>query len=123
MLQTTGRRHQNDSNPGRESQRDAYGEWSCLLPWLDPGRGSRPDPMGFNRRGALMPKRKPDELIEYRISLQDKERELLDQVSTAYSVNKIATPLVNLLSDASAMSLVIIFLYSSFQQVGRYGRC
>ena len=74
--------------------------------------------MGFNRRGALMPKRKPDELIEYRISLQDKERELLDQVSTAYSVNKIATPLVNLLSDASAMALVVAFLYSIFNKSG-----
>ena len=65
-----------------------------------------------------MAKRKPDELIEYRISLQDKERELLDQVSTAYSVNKIATPLVNLLSDASAMALVVAFLYSIFNKSG-----
>ena len=65
-----------------------------------------------------MSKRKPDELIEYRISLHDKERQLLDQVSTAYSVNKIATPLVNLLSDASAMALVVAFLYSIFNKSG-----
>ena len=61
-----------------------------------------------------MPKRKPDKIIEYRISLQDKEREILDQLSTAYTVNKVGTPLVALISDGSAMILVTAFLYSLF---------
>ena len=61
-----------------------------------------------------MPKRKPDQLIEFRISLQDKEREILDQLSTAYTVNKVGTPLVALISDGSAMILVTAFLYSLF---------
>ena len=61
-----------------------------------------------------MPKRKPDKIIEYRISLQDKEREILDQLSTAYTVNKVGTPLVALISDVSAMTLVTAFLYSLF---------
>jgi len=53
-----------------------------------------------------MTKRKPDQVIEYRISLQDKQSEQLDSMIAAYQVNKIATPLVALLSDASAMLLI-----------------
>jgi len=53
-----------------------------------------------------MTKRKPDQVIEYRVSLQDKQSEQLDSMIAAYQVNKIATPLVALLSDASAMLLI-----------------
>jgi len=38
-----------------------------------------------------MTKRKPDQVIEYRISLQDKQSEQLDSMITAYQVNKVAT--------------------------------
>jgi len=62
----------------------------------------------------IMPKNKPDKTIEYRISLQDKEREILEQLSTAYTVNRIGTPLVALLSDGSAMILVTAFFYTLF---------
>ena len=61
-----------------------------------------------------MPKNKPDKTIEYRISLQDKEREILEQLSTAYTLNRIGTPLVALLSDGSAMILVTAFFYTLF---------
>ena len=36
------------------------------------------------RRGAVMSKNKPKETIEYVIRLQDKERQLLDSITTAY---------------------------------------
>ena len=61
-----------------------------------------------------MTKRKPEMVIEYRISLQDKDREMLETVGTAYSVNKIANPIITALSDASFMLLAIPLLYSIF---------
>jgi len=53
-----------------------------------------------------MTKRDPDQVIEYRISLQDKLNEQVDSAIAAYQINKIATPLVALLSDTSAMLLI-----------------
>jgi len=53
-----------------------------------------------------MTKREPDQVIEYRISLQDKLNEQVDGVIAAYQINKVATPLVALISDASAMLLI-----------------
>jgi len=53
-----------------------------------------------------MTKREPDQVIEYRISLQDKLNEQVDSAITAYQINKVATPLVALLSDTSAMLLI-----------------
>ena len=53
-----------------------------------------------------MTKRDPDQVIEYRISLQDKLNEQVDSAITAYQINKIATPLVALLSDVSAMLVI-----------------
>jgi len=54
-----------------------------------------------------MTKRKPDQVIEYRVSLQDKQSEQLDGIIAAFQINKIGTPLVALLSDASAMTFVL----------------
>ena len=53
-----------------------------------------------------MTKREPDQVIEYRISLQDKLNEQVDSALAAYQINKIGTPLVALLSDTSAMLLI-----------------
>ena len=53
-----------------------------------------------------MAKKKVDQVIEYRISLQDKQSEQLDSMIAAYQVNKIGTPLVALLSDGSAMLII-----------------
>jgi len=53
-----------------------------------------------------MTKRDPDQVIEYRISLQDKLNEQVDGIIAAYQINKVATPLVALLSDTSAMLLI-----------------
>jgi len=43
---------------------------------------------------------------ELRITLGGKEREILESASTAYSMNRISTPIVNLISDQSAMVLI-----------------
>jgi len=62
-----------------------------------------------------MTKRKPDQVIEYRISLQDKQSEQLDSIIAAYMVRNIGqglggilTPLVAGLSDISFCVIVII---------------
>ena len=46
--------------------------------------------------------------------MQDKERELLETVGTAYSVNKVLTPVVNVLTDASAMLIILPLIYTIF---------
>lgn len=53
-----------------------------------------------------MPKPKPDQVIRHEIVLGRSERELISDGLLAYQVNRISTPLVALLSDASAMGLI-----------------
>ncbi len=53
-----------------------------------------------------MPKPKPDQVIRHEIVLGRSERELISDGLLAYQVNRISTPLVSLLSDASAMGLL-----------------
>ena len=57
-----------------------------------------------------MSKNKPKETIEYVIRLQDRERQLLDDAVGAYRINRIATPLVELLNDVSGMATVLSIL-------------
>jgi len=54
-----------------------------------------------------MPKPKPDQTIRHEIVLSRPDRELLSDVVVAYQINKVATPLVSLVSDASAMTLIL----------------
>lgn len=54
-----------------------------------------------------MPKPKPDQVIRHEIVLGRSERELISDGLLAYQVNKISTPLVALISDVSAMSLIL----------------
>ena len=53
-----------------------------------------------------MPKPKPDQVIRHEIVFGRSERELISDGLLAYQVNRISTPLVALLSDASAMGLI-----------------
>ena len=53
-----------------------------------------------------MPKPKPDQVVRHEIVLGRSERELISDGLLAYQINKISTPLVALLSDASAMGLI-----------------
>ena len=54
-----------------------------------------------------MPKPKPDQVIRHEIVLGRSERELIEGALVAYQVNKISTPLVALLSDNSAMAIIL----------------
>jgi hypothetical protein len=53
-----------------------------------------------------MPKPKPDQVVRHEIVLGRSERELISDGLLAYQINRISTPLVALLSDASAMGLI-----------------
>ena len=54
-----------------------------------------------------IPKPKPDQVIRHEIVLGRSERELISDGLLAYQVNRISTPLVALISDVSAMSLIL----------------
>jgi len=54
-----------------------------------------------------MSKRKPDKVIEYRISLQDYEREMFTSAIGAYQMNRILTPIITLMNDVTGM---VVFL-------------
>ncbi len=57
-----------------------------------------------------MSRRKPDKVIEYRISLQDTERELLEHLvyveGTAKAFNQFTEPFVEIVKDISAMAII-----------------
>ena len=55
-------------------------------------------------------KNKPKETIEYVIRLQDKERQMVESAIGAYQINRIATPLVDLLNDVTGMATVLSIL-------------
>ena len=59
-----------------------------------------------------MTKRKPDKVIEYRFSPQDKEREILDQFVNAHTFNSISTPVVNLMNDVTGMTVFLTLVAS-----------
>lgn len=61
-----------------------------------------------------MTKRKPEKVIEYRISFQDKERDLLEHLiyveGTAKAFNQFTEPFVEILKDNTAMLLILTTL-------------
>jgi|TARA_R110002072_G_C7713906_1_gene514265 hypothetical protein len=61
-----------------------------------------------------MPKPKPDQVIRHEIVFGRSERELIEGALVAYQVNKIATPLVALISDKSAMTLIFSIIGGYF---------
>lgn len=54
-----------------------------------------------------MPKPKPDNIVRHEIILGRVERDLVETATMAYTVNRVATPLVALLSDVSAMTIIL----------------
>jgi len=54
-----------------------------------------------------MPKVKPDNVVRHEIVLGRSERELLDTVTTAYTVNRVVSPITGLLSSAAGLLLVL----------------
>ena len=55
-------------------------------------------------------KRKPDQVIEYRISLQDKQSEQLDSLIGAYQLNRVLTPIVTLMNDVTGMAVFLTLI-------------
>ena len=60
-----------------------------------------------------MPKAKPDQVVTHRIEFQESERELLSSMTTAYTINRIAEPLVKLLNDVTGTITVLALLGAS----------
>ena len=54
-----------------------------------------------------MPKPKPDQVIRHELVLGRSEREMLREATTAYEVNQIATPIVNLMNDVTGMTVLL----------------
>jgi len=54
-----------------------------------------------------MPKPKPDNVIRHELVLGRSERELLDTMTTAYTVNRVVTPISTLLSSTAGLLLVV----------------
>jgi len=65
-----------------------------------------------------MPKPKPDQVIRHELVLGSVERKLLDEATTAYQVNKIATPIVNLMNDVTGMIVLLSLLASVGALIG-----
>ena len=61
-----------------------------------------------------MPRLPVDNVQEFRVTLGQYERERLDTIITALTINKISSPVIALLSDVSAMTL-ITSAYITFQ--------
>ena len=53
-----------------------------------------------------MPRKPTEKVIEHRITLGGYERTLLSDVAGAYQFNRISSPIVNVLSDNTAMALI-----------------
>jgi len=68
-----------------------------------------------------MTKRKPDKVIEYRISLQDKEKQIFEDLTTAYSIRNVGqgvgailNPIATVLSNPESLLISIPILYALF---------
>ena len=57
-----------------------------------------------------MPKPKPDEIVRHEIVLGRTEREMMETVIAGITFNRVATPTVALLSDASALAAIVLIL-------------
>ena len=57
-----------------------------------------------------MPKKAPEVVYELRFSLQDREKEMAEQFLTAWSFNKVAEPVVNLMNDVTGLAAFLSLL-------------
>ncbi len=63
-----------------------------------------------------MPKPKPDEVIRHELVMGRSERELLETITTAYTVNRVLSPFATLLSSTAGVLLVATFLLQYLEQ-------
>lgn len=54
-----------------------------------------------------MPKAAPDQIIIHRIEFQETERQLLQDLTSVWSFNRIMEPLVRLINDNTTMLLIL----------------
>jgi len=54
-----------------------------------------------------LPKPKPDQIIRHEYVLGKVERQMLEQTSTAYSINRVLNPIVAALSDVSFVATIL----------------
>ena len=64
-----------------------------------------------------MPRVAPNEIIEHRITFGKWERDRVDTLITSLSINQVSEPIVEIIKDVSAMS-ILVSLYLGF----RYGQ-
>jgi len=57
-----------------------------------------------------MPRKPTNEVIEHRITLGNYERQIVSDVAGSYQFNKIANPVISLISDNTAIALIIATL-------------
>jgi|TARA_R110000822_G_scaffold256566_1_gene382350 hypothetical protein len=55
-----------------------------------------------------LPRKPVEKVVEHRITLGQKEREMIDTAVAGYTFNKVATPMVALLSDVSALTTLAL---------------
>jgi hypothetical protein len=53
-------------------------------------------------------------VIEYRVTLGQKERDLLEAATTGYTINKVGDPIIKLLSDGTALAAIFVIMTSIF---------
>ena len=63
-----------------------------------------------------MPKPKPDNIVRHEIVLGRSERELVDTLTTAYTVNRVASPVVELMSSKTGMLLVLGLILTQLEK-------
>tara|TARA_R110000751_G_scaffold88451_1_gene174705 strand:- start:135 stop:608 length:474 start_codon:yes stop_codon:yes gene_type:complete len=66
-----------------------------------------------------LPRKPVEKVVEHRITLGQKEREMFETLTTAYTVNKVGTPLVSLISDPvalGALGLAALALFPSLTE-------
>ena len=64
-----------------------------------------------------LPRSAPKEIIEHRITFGKWERDRVDTLITSLSINQVSEPIVEIIKDVSAMS-ILVSLYLGF----RYGQ-
>lgn len=57
-----------------------------------------------------MAKKPSDQVFELRFSLQDYERDMFSSAIGAYQMNRIATPIINLMNDVTGMVVFLTIL-------------
>jgi len=64
-----------------------------------------------------VPRKPVDKVVEHRISFSQKERDMIETLATAYTINRVANPVVNLLGDPIALGALGIGILALFPKL------